>query len=147
MTVNHIDDIVNLIDYIHSDERSLMIFIQPTDAREHQLHGSNFLSYVAPAMGSSQLCAWRLTVDPHTTGQPHRVSHEEVFAVLEGSFEITIAGDHRQLSPGDVAFVPAGTSIQVDNDGDRIARAWVTTSVGLTAELADGTSLAPPWVR
>ncbi len=124
-----------------------MAFIHSADAREHRLHGSDFKSYVAPSMGSSQLCAWRLTVNPHTVGQPHRVSHEEVFAVLDGTFTLTIDGDQRKISAGDVAFVPAGASIQVDNVADQTARAWVTTSVGLTAELADGTSLAPPWVR
>jgi hypothetical protein len=34
-----------------------------------------------------------------------------------------------------------------DNPGRQPATAWVTTSVGLEAELADGSRISPPWVR
>jgi hypothetical protein len=31
--------------------------------------------------------------------------------------------------------------------GDRTAVSWVTTSIGLEAELADGTRIVPPWAN
>ena len=49
--------------------------------------------------------------------------------------------------PGDAIVVPPGSSLRVDNPGDEPASAWVTTSAGLEAVLADGTRLSPPWTR
>jgi quercetin dioxygenase-like cupin family protein len=114
---------------------------------EHQMHGALFASYVAPARGSAELCAWRVRVEPDVQGQAHRVSHEEVFLVLAGTPTITVDGDRDRLETGDVVFAAAGSSVRLDNDGDLAAELWVTTSVGLTAQMADGTEIVPPWVR
>jgi mannose-6-phosphate isomerase-like protein (cupin superfamily) len=46
---------------------------------------------------------------------------------------------------GDVAVLPAGATVRVDNTGEAPVTAWVTTSVGLEAELADGSRIVPPW--
>ena len=35
----------------------------------------------------------------------------------------------------------------VDNPGLGPAAMWVSTTVGLQAELADGSTLTPPWTR
>lgn len=122
-----------------------MTVIRQAEAVRHEMHGATFASYVAPARGSEQLCAWRVSVPPGTHGQPHRVSHEEVFLVLSGSPRVTIDGRASDLAPGDVALVRAESSVQLDNRGAQQAVAWVSTSVGLEAVLADGTRVAPPW--
>ncbi|MFC5250678.1 hypothetical protein [Streptomyces nigrescens] len=44
-------------------------------------------------------------------------------------------------------MAPAGAALAVANPADEPARMWVTTRTGLTAELADGSSLAPPWAN
>jgi hypothetical protein len=51
------------------------------------------------------------------------------------------------LTAGDTVMVHAGTTLAVENPADRTAATWVTTSVGLTAELADGTLITPPWTH
>lgn len=112
----------------------------------HELHGASFRSYVRPATGSTQLCAWRLEVQPGTSGTAHRVSHEEVLLVLDGTLRVHLDGGTRDAVAGDVVHVPAGAGLAVDNVSAEPASAWVTTSVGLVAELTDGTWLSPPWV-
>ena len=81
------------------------------------------------------------------SGQEHRVSHEEVFLVQSGSPRLVINGEESELSPGQVALAPAGALLRLDNDGPDEASPWVTTSVGLTAQVADGTALTPAWTR
>ena len=124
-----------------------MPVIRTADAVTHELHGARFTSYAAPARGSAQLCAWQLEVAPGSGGAPHRVSREEVLRVLTGELVFTIDGQVETLGPDDVAVVPAGSTVNVANPSGEPATAWVTTTVGLEATLADGTVLSPPWVR
>ena len=122
--------------------------IVPTrDAVIHRLHGATFTSYVAPSAGSRELCGWRLDVPPGTEGVTHRVSREEILLLLSGDLAVTLDGVPGALAAGDAALVPAGARLRVDNPGDAPAAVWVTTSVGLQAELADGSVISPPWVR
>jgi quercetin dioxygenase-like cupin family protein len=125
-----------------------MSVMHPADAIVHELHGARFSSFAAPARGSRELCAWRLDVAPGSVGTGHTVSREEVLLMLTGTLHVTVGDAAAEASgPGDVIVVPPGASLRVDNPGDEPASAWVTTSVGLQATLADGSTLSPPWVR
>lgn len=44
-------------------------------------------------------------------------------------------------------IVNAGSTLGVENPTEHTAISWVTTSVGLTAEMADGSLLTPPWAN
>jgi quercetin dioxygenase-like cupin family protein len=124
-----------------------MPIVRDRDAVPHRLHGSTFHSYAAPATGSRELCAWRLEVPSGTVGAPHRVSREEVFLILGGRLTVTLDGVTGDLTPGDVLLVPAGAELRADNLSDGVVTAWVTTSVGLRATMADGSAVSPPWAR
>lgn len=123
-----------------------MPLITESHARSFSMHGSTFTSYVAPTAGSTQLCAWRLDVVAGTTGVPHRVSHEEVLLVLDGELLVDLDGVALRAASGETIFVPAGSSVAVAG-GPNGARAWVTTSVGLTATTGDGGVITPPWTQ
>lgn len=123
-----------------------MPVIHAPDAVVHRLHGSTFTSYVAPATGSQELCAWRVEVPAGTTGVAHRVTREEVILLLDGALTVTLDGQPSTPAVGDVVLVPAGAQVRVDNPATVPATAWVTTSVGLRAELPDGTLVSPAWV-
>lgn len=114
------------------------------EASLSETHGSRFLSYVAPARGSSQLCAWRLEIPAGLQGVAHRPTREEVLLVLDGELRVTLDGLRSELHSGDVALVPAGSELCVDA-GPAGATAWVTTTPGLQAVLADGSRISPPW--
>ena len=113
----------------------------------HRMHGAVFAAYVAPSSGSTELCAWRVVVDPGVAGQAHRITKEEVFLVLGGRPVLTVDGEQHELEAGGVVLARAGSQVRLDNPAAEAAELWVTTSVGLTAELADGTRIAPPWTQ
>jgi uncharacterized RmlC-like cupin family protein len=128
-----------------------MPVIHAADSVAHDMHGSRFTSYAAPARGSAELCAWRLDVPAGSEGTPHVVSREEIVFMLGGTLVVTL-GEGAEAAgvacrAGDAIVVPAGSGVRIDNPGDEPASAWVTTSVGLEAVLPDGSRLSPPWVR
>lgn len=123
-----------------------MPVIHPGDAVPFETHGSRFLSYVSPSRGSTELCAWQLTVPADLRGVAHRPTREEVLLVLTGELQVTLDGVATALRPGDVALVPAGSELRVDAGPDG-ATAWVTTTPGLEAVTADGTRITPPWAH
>jgi quercetin dioxygenase-like cupin family protein len=120
--------------------------IRPADSAVHQVHGSTFSSFVAPSRGSTQLCAWQLTVPAGLTGAAHKPTRDEVLLLLDGELMITIDGTATDLAAGDVVLVPAGSELRVDG-GTCDATAWVTTTPGLEAVMADGSRFAPPWAN
>jgi len=127
-----------------------MPVVHASDAVIHDMHGSRFTSYAAPARGSTELCAWRLDVPPGSQGVAHTVSREEILFVLAGTLHVTLgdeAGAGEPGRPGDAVVVPPGSRLRIDNPGHEPASAWVTTSTGLETVLPDGSRLSPPWTR
>ncbi|WP_181804347.1 cupin domain-containing protein [Streptomyces shenzhenensis] len=124
-----------------------MPFIRSGEAVVHEIHGGRFVSYVRPGTGGRDLAAWRVEIPAAMAGPAHTISAEETFYVLSGRPRLTIDGESAELRPGDAAVAPAGSQLAVANTTDQSAHMWVTTRVGLTAELADGTTIAPPWAH
>ena len=124
-----------------------MPIVRHADSVQHRMHGSSFHAYANPGSGSAELCAWRLEVAPGTRGVPHLVSREEVLLILSGELTATLDDVTATVTTGDVLVVPAGARFGVDNLSAGPVTAWVTTSVGLEATMADGSTISPPWVR
>ncbi|PZT69863.1 cupin domain-containing protein [Streptomyces sp. SW4] len=124
-----------------------MPVVRPLDAVTHEIHGARFISYAAPRTGSRELAAWRGEIPAGTRAPAHTVSREEILHLLEGELLITLDGRTEHVAAGDTVIVGRGATLAVENPGDGTAVTWVTTSVGLEAELADGTRLAPPWAN
>ncbi|MER5864840.1 cupin domain-containing protein [Kitasatospora sp. NPDC002040] len=124
-----------------------MPVIRSAQATVHEIHGARFTSHAGSSTGSATLRAWRLDLPAGTPGTEHTVSHEEVLHLLAGTPDVVLDGERSTLAPGDTVIVPAGARLCLDNPGDQPATAWVTTTVGLRATLADGTVLAPPWAN
>ncbi|MGW0037064.1 cupin domain-containing protein [Gordonia sp. NPDC003376] len=118
-----------------------------TEPVRHRLHGADFDSFVSPSSGSRELCAWRTTIGPGQAGAEHTIDHEEVFLVLAGEPVIRLDGAAATPTSGEVVFAPAGSSVAVDNPGPDPVTMWVTTVVGLTATMAGGDPISPPWAR
>lgn len=124
-----------------------MPFIRSDEAVVHEINGGRFVSYIRPGTGSRDLAAWRGEVPPAMVGPTHTVSHEETFYVLSGRLRFTIGGETAELGVGDAAVAPAGSEVAVANTTDQPAHIWVTTSVGYSAKLADGSTITPPWTH
>jgi mannose-6-phosphate isomerase-like protein (cupin superfamily) len=115
------------------------------DAPVFQLPGLEFTGLAAPSRGSSGLCTWRLTLEPgQTSSEAHLLDRDEVFMVLRGA--IRLAPGAEAVEAGDVAVVPAGAPIQIDNAGEGHAELIVAIGAGFTASSADGHPIGtPPW--
>ncbi|MDJ0383495.1 cupin domain-containing protein [Streptomyces sp. G-G2] len=124
-----------------------MPFIRADEAIAHEIHGGRFVSYVRPGTGSRDLASWRVEMPAGMVGPAHTISHEETFYVLSGRLRLTIGDEGAELGAGDAAVAPAGSRLAVANTTDQPVHMWVTTLVGLTAELADGSTISPPWAR
>jgi quercetin dioxygenase-like cupin family protein len=123
-----------------------MPVVHASDAVPFDTHGSRFLSYVSPSRGSSELCAWQLSVPADLEGVAHRPNREEVLLVLDGQLRVLLDGCSSVLNPGDVLLVPAGSELRIDA-GPAGATAWVTTTSGLEAVTAGGVRIVPPWAQ
>jgi len=124
-----------------------MPVIRPSEALVHEMHGARFVSYATPRTGSKELCAWRGEIPAGTKAPAHTVSREEILHVLDGELLVTLDDQTARVTVGDTLIINPGATLAVENPGDRTAVTWVTTSIGLEAELADGTRIAPPWTR
>ncbi|MEV0175970.1 cupin domain-containing protein [Streptomyces sp. NPDC050803] len=124
-----------------------MPVIRTSEAVTHEIHGARFVSYATPRTGSKELCAWRGEIPPGTKAPAHTVSREEILLVLVGSLRVTLDGRTDDISAGDALVINPGATLAVENPSDQTAITWVTTSIGLEAELADGTRITPPWAN
>ncbi|MFF5407413.1 cupin domain-containing protein [Streptomyces misionensis] len=124
-----------------------MPIVRSSDAVTHEIHGARFVSYAGPRTGSEQLCAWRGEIPAGTRAPAHTVSHEEIFHLLVGELLVTLDGTTERVRAGDTAIVRAGSTFAVENPTGHTALSWVTSVIGLTARLADGSRIAPPWAN
>jgi quercetin dioxygenase-like cupin family protein len=119
--------------------------IRSSEAVVHEIHGARFVSYATPRTGSKELCAWRGEIPAGTKAPAHTVDREEIFHVLSGELLMTLDGRTHRVGAGDTVIINPGATLAVENPTSEVATSWVTTSIGLTAELADGTRITPPW--
>ncbi|MCX4991971.1 MULTISPECIES: cupin domain-containing protein [unclassified Streptomyces] len=124
-----------------------MPVVRSSEAVVHEIHGGRFLSYAAPRSGSKELCAWRTEIPAGHRAPVHTVSHEEIFHLLSGELLVTLDGVTERIAPGDTVIITPGATVGIENPAQETAVSWVTTSIGLRAELADGSVLTPPWAN
>ncbi|MEU6068102.1 cupin domain-containing protein [Streptomyces sp. NPDC047082] len=124
-----------------------MPVVRSSEAVTHEIHGARFVSYATPLAGSKELCAWRGEIPAGTKAPAHTVTREEIFHLLVGDLLITLDGRSERIGAGDTVIINPGTAFAVENPTDHTAISWVTTSIGLEAELADGTRITPPWAN
>lgn len=124
-----------------------MPVVRQSEAVTHEIHGARFVSHAAPRTGSKELCAWRGEIPAGTKAPTHTVDREEIFHLLDGELLIILDGRTERVVAGDTVIVTPGAAFGVENPTDRTAVSWVTTTIGLEAELADGTRLTPPWAN
>ncbi|WP_371672499.1 cupin domain-containing protein [Streptomyces sp. NBC_00289] len=124
-----------------------MPVVRSSEAVTHEIHGVRFVSYATPLTGSRELCAWRGEIPAGTRAPAHTVNREEIFHLLVGELLVTLDGETTPLAAGDTVIINPGATVAIENPADRTAISWVTTSIGLEAELADGTRITPPWAN
>lgn len=125
-----------------------MPHLTAASARAFDLHAVTFNSFSATRTGARDLAAWRADIPPHTPGQPHRMSREEVLFVLSGVLSVEIEEDRFDAHAGDAVLIPEQARFCVANPTEEPASAWVVTGLGMTATI-EGVAdpIAPPWAQ
>jgi quercetin dioxygenase-like cupin family protein len=138
---------VKQLDQMNPSQESPVPVVHPSDTVSHEIHGARFVSYATPLTGSKELCAWRGEIPAGTKAPAHTVNREEILHLLVGELLVTLDGRPERITAGDTVIVNPGTTLSVENPTGHTALTWVTTSIGLEAELADGTRITPPWAN
>lgn len=113
----------------------------------HTLGETTFTSLATPTRGSNRTSVWEVSLPPGAIPTPHRLTDEEVFVVLDGTAEVTLADERQQARRGDAIVVPAGVDFSLANAGDTRLRLLCCLPVGGQAVLADGEPFTPPWAQ
>ena len=123
-----------------------MPVVRTANAPTFTVDGFHFIGLTAPSRGASELCTWRLEIEPHARSEAHWLDHEEVFVLLDGTITVSVAGEDIELHAGDALNVPARTLLQLSSTADEAAHAVVCLPVGAHGTMADGHEVGtPPW--
>jgi mannose-6-phosphate isomerase-like protein (cupin superfamily) len=123
-----------------------MAVITAPDRPTHDLGGTHFTSLATPSRGSSETAVWRVVVEPGVVPTPHRLTREEVFVVLAGRADVTLAGVGSVACVGDAIVVPPDTDFALSNGGPDELELVCCLPVGGQAVTADAT-FTPPWAQ
>ncbi len=125
-----------------------MAVVRMAEAPQFSIEGFRFTGLTSPSRGASELCTWRLEVEPGAHSDPHWLDHEEVFVLLDGVITVSVAGEDVELRAGDALSVPEHSLLKLTNDGEQAAHAVVCLPVGTRATMASGEEVGtPPWAR
>jgi quercetin dioxygenase-like cupin family protein len=122
-----------------------MAVIPAPPAYTHELPGARFTSLATPTRGSTETSVWLVELAPGAAGEPHRLTREEVFVVLEGTAEVRLGDAVTRAQAGDAIVVPPGVRFVLAAVGEEALRALCCLPVGGQGQLAEGEPFTPPW--
>jgi quercetin dioxygenase-like cupin family protein len=125
-----------------------MPVIRAAEAPLFEVPGFHFTGYTSPSRGATEICTWRIHVEPGAQSEAHWLDHEEIFLLLDGTLTVSVAGEEIEIVAGDALSVPARSLLQVSNRGTQPANAIACLPVGAQATGASGHVIGtPPWAR
>jgi len=124
-----------------------MPVITGAEAPTFELPEASFVGLAAPSRGATETSAWRVTL--HAGGQavPHSLTKEEIFVVISGDAQATLAGVPHRLTAGDALIVPPDTMFSLSSAGAEPCELLAVLPVGGQAKLPDGEPFTPPWAQ
>jgi mannose-6-phosphate isomerase-like protein (cupin superfamily) len=132
---------------LQKGEKSMSV-IRASESSTFAVPGFHFNGYTSPSRGATEICTWRLQIEPGAQSEAHWLDHEEVFLLLTGALTVSIAGEEIEIAAGDAFSVPARSLLQVSNRGAQLANAIACLPAGTQATGADGHIIGtPPWAR
>ena len=123
-----------------------MSVVRINEAPHFSVEGFHFTGLTSPSRGASEICTWRLEVEPGAHSDPHWLDHEEIFILLDGVITVSVAGEKIALHAGDALNVPARSLLELSSD--QAAHAVVCLPAGTRATMANGQEVGtPPWAQ
>ena len=124
-----------------------MAVLPAPPAPTHELGGARFTSLATPSRGSTDTSVWLVELEPGHPAQPHRLTREEVFVVLDGRAQVHLDGAVSTAGAGDAIVVPAGVPFALAAEGEGPLRALCCLPVGGQGQLPGGEPFTPPWAE
>lgn len=125
-----------------------MPVIRAAETPTFDMPGIHVTGYTAPSRGATEICTWRLQIEPGVESPLHWLDHEEIFLLLDGVLRFSIAGEELELAAGDALAVPARSQFQLSNQEERPAVAIACLPAGAQGTLASGEVIGVPlWAR
>ncbi|MEV4317293.1 cupin domain-containing protein [Actinocrispum sp. NPDC049592] len=84
-----------------------------TTARPMETPNAALASLATPSLGSTEICTWRITMQPGAQGPVHAIDREQVWLPLTGELAFTVDGETMSVPAGQAAILPAGEVRQV----------------------------------
>ncbi|MVU79313.1 cupin domain-containing protein [Nocardia sp. ET3-3] len=124
-----------------------MPLITAAEAPRFENDHATFVGLAAPSRGSTENCAWRLTIKPGVDAPPHALDREEIFVALSGGMTVTMGEDVFRVEAGDALVVPAHQMFAMANPGEEPFEALVVLPVGGQGLIPGQDPVVAPWAR
>jgi quercetin dioxygenase-like cupin family protein len=111
-----------------TDDKPIPSFATPFDQLPVHTNGSNMARSILNGMthAGCHLEVHETTLAPGLMPHPpHQHTHEELFLIMTGQLELTIAGKTTTIGPGSAAFVHSGELHGAKNTGQNPAQYFV----------------------
>lgn len=88
--------------------------VRAGQARRSETPNALMTTLASPSQGpTSELSMWRVEMRAGKQGPPHLFNTEQIWHLIQGEAEVTVAAGQLALTPGDTVVLPAGTERQV----------------------------------
>src|SRR3954467_3150030 len=124
-----------------------MPVIHSADAEVFDVGHGTITALAAPSRGSTEVCAWQVELVAGADVPAHRLDREEVLVVTDGRLGVRLGEEQSEVDAGGAVVIPPHTWMALRNDADQPVRFVAALRPGVTAELQDGSTVAPPWAR
>ncbi|MEV6561477.1 cupin domain-containing protein [Nocardia sp. NPDC051756] len=124
-----------------------MPLITADQAPRFENEHAGFIGLAAPSRGSTENCAWRLSVKPGVDAPPHALDREEIFIALSGSMIVTMGDETLTVAAGDALIVPAYQQFAMANPNAEPFEAIVVLPVGGQGLIPGQPPVTAPWAR
>lgn len=115
------------------------VFISAQDIRRERFDWGVIGWRLIPEHGAGQLVVMDVELEPGQAHDFHRhPGQEEIIIVKEGRVTQYVEQEHRELGPGESAFVPEGAVHASFNDFDQTARLQVVLGPSIGGETGYG---------
>lgn len=121
--------------------------VRAADARRTETPNATMITHASPTLGgSARLSVWEVRMDAGSRGPLHAFDSEQIWIVLAGALDVTVAGDLERLAAGDTLVLPPGVPRQVAavQDAHALVCGYGDAAVSVPGEeTSRGT---PPWI-
>jgi quercetin dioxygenase-like cupin family protein len=119
------------------------MLIEPTRAPVHETPNAVMRTLAAPSLGSTELSVWEVSMKAGQRGPEHEADREQIWTVLEGAFDVQVAGVPHSLQEGSALRIAPKVVRQIT--ATTRARALVASVAGCSVTPVGEAERPLPW--